>query len=97
MAHLMRRVRAAMALATLSGADSNERCGSKCNSASHITSSPRRSPASTCSMASSKASLSLLPGSDGNSWNMPNSMTLPCQVAPKRRRSPAKRAGAGQV
>ena len=64
---LMRRVRAAIALAMLSGADNTERRGSKWSSASHITSSPSRSAASTCSIASSKASLSLPPGSEGNS------------------------------
>ena len=72
---LIRLVRAAIALAMLSGADNSERRGSKCSSASHITSSPSRSAASTWSIASSKASLSDRPGSDGNSWNMPNSMT----------------------
>ena len=39
---LMRRVRMAIALAMLSGADNTERCGSKCSSASHITSRPSR-------------------------------------------------------
>jgi hypothetical protein len=64
---LMRRVRAAIALAMLSGADNSDRRGSKWSSANHITSSPSRSAASTCSIASSKASLSLRPGRDGNS------------------------------
>ncbi len=42
--------------------DNTDRHGSKWSSASHITSSRSRSAASTCSIASSKASLSVRPG-----------------------------------
>ncbi len=51
-----------MALATFNGAASTERSGALCNSASHITSSPDRSAASTCSNDVAKASASVWPG-----------------------------------
>ena len=63
----IRLVRAAMALAIASGADRWVRSGAKWISASHMTSRPQRSAPSTCAIASSKASVSLRPGSEGNS------------------------------
>src|SRR5579875_1621767 len=67
-------VRAAMAVATLSGADSTERCESTYNSANHIASRPQRSAASTSANASANDSASERPALDWNSWNMPNSI-----------------------
>jgi hypothetical protein len=70
----IRLVRAAIAAAMVSGAASTERVGAAWSSASHITSRPQRSAASTCSNDWSKAVVWLSPVVQGNSWNMPNSM-----------------------
>jgi hypothetical protein len=72
----IRLVRAAIALAILSGADSTERSGAIWISASHIASSPQRSAASTCSNEVANACSSLIPAGRWNSWNMPNSKPI---------------------
>src|SRR5581483_7178686 len=77
----MRLVRAAIALARVSGAEHTERSGATWISASHIASSPNRSAASTCSNETANASSSLIPAVRWNSWNMPNSKLMvssPC-------------------
>src|SRR5713226_2022721 len=76
-------VRAAIALATIIGADSTERSGAPCNSASHTASRPTRSAVSTSASAWSKAALSaplapwLVIG--GNSMKLPNSIAADLQ------------------
>jgi hypothetical protein len=60
----IRLVRAAIAVATLSGSDNTNRVGAACSSARHMTSSPQRSAASTCSKERSNASVSLLGGAE---------------------------------
>jgi hypothetical protein len=56
---LMRCVRAAIALATVSGAESSERVGFMWISASHTTSRPQRSAASICAKDCANASAAL--------------------------------------
>src|SRR5579883_1989714 len=87
----MRLVRAAMALAMVSGAASTERSGATCSSASHIASSPHSSAASTSAKPSANAAASLWPGARWNSWNMPNSIGRPLPaglVRTERRAAP---------
>src|SRR5438309_588670 len=67
-------VRAAMALATIIGADITERSGAPCNSASHTASRPYRSAASTSASAWSNAADSPLSATGGNSMKLPNSI-----------------------
>jgi hypothetical protein len=57
----MRFVRAAIALAKVSGAEHTERSGATWISASHMASSPKRSAASTCANEVVKASSSVTP------------------------------------
>jgi hypothetical protein len=73
----MRRVRAAIALATVSGADSSERLGFMWISASHTTSRPHSSAASTCAKDCANASACDCERVDRNSWKMPNSILMP--------------------
>jgi len=67
-------LRAAIALATVSGADINERCGFMWISASHTASRPQSSAASIWAKEFRNASACEAASVDQNSWKMPNSM-----------------------
>src|SRR5467141_3150727 len=69
----IRRVRAAMALATIRGED-RTLIGAKWYSANHTESTPPASASSTSEKHSAKASGSLIPSRQGNSTNNPMSM-----------------------
>src|SRR5215210_1170665 len=83
----MRCVRAAIALATVSGAESSERVGFMWISASHTTSKPQPSAAAICANESAKARACDGAPVDQNSWKTPNSIT-----ALLGRRQPQRRA-----
>src|SRR5712691_4166741 len=69
----MRRVRAAIALATIRGED-RTLIGAKWYSANQTESTPLASASSTSVKHSAKASCSLIPSRQGNSTNNPTSM-----------------------
>src|SRR5215831_4616192 len=77
----MRRVRAAMALATIRGED-RTLIGAKWYSANHSESTPLASASSTSVKHSAKASCSLIPSRQGNSTNNPTSMRTPFSPRP---------------
>ena len=73
---LMRLVRAAMADATVSGAETSARVGFIWISASHTASRPHASAAAICSNNSAKAAGCETDRVDQNSWKMPNSIYI---------------------
>ena len=93
----MREVRAATALATVSGAETSERVGFMWISASQTASRPHSSAASICANEFAKASCCEAAPVDQNSWKMPNSIadSSPVHYAPAY--APAYDARAGRL